>query len=97
MHVARLRQKLGEYYRTEGVDDPIVVDLPKGGFQVVFEPRKAVFEQVVIEEPAPARGWRWREVALAVCLVVALAAIALLATRKTPTAEPVAPWTPEIQ
>ncbi|MEP7353362.1 MAG: hypothetical protein ABI824_09060, partial [Acidobacteriota bacterium] len=28
MHVARLRQKLSEYYRTEGVNDPILVDLP---------------------------------------------------------------------
>ena len=33
MHVARLRQKLAEYYRTEGVDDPVIVDVPKGGFQ----------------------------------------------------------------
>src|SRR6202167_4602671 len=39
MHVGRLRQKLAEFYRTEGIDDPIVVDLPKGGFKVVFEPR----------------------------------------------------------
>ena len=42
MHVARLRQKLAEYYRTEGVDDPIIVDLPKGGFKVTFEPRMVV-------------------------------------------------------
>src|SRR6267154_2165155 len=34
MHTARLRQKLAEYYRTEGVDDPIIIDLPKGGFKV---------------------------------------------------------------
>src|SRR6267154_3169523 len=40
MHVARLRQKLAEYYRTEGIDDPIIVDLPKGGFKVTFEPRQ---------------------------------------------------------
>src|SRR5579863_7610429 len=46
MQVGRLRQKLAEYYRTEGSDDSIVVDLPKGGFRVVFEPRKATFEQV---------------------------------------------------
>src|SRR5215470_18642412 len=39
MHVARLRQKLAEYYRFEGGDDPIIVDLPKGGFVVTFEPR----------------------------------------------------------
>ena len=37
MHVARLRQKLAEYYRTEGVDDPVIVDVPKGGFRVTFE------------------------------------------------------------
>src|ERR1700729_1396357 len=34
MHVARLRQKLAEYYRTEGVSDPVIVDLPKGAFEV---------------------------------------------------------------
>src|SRR6266446_8345862 len=46
MHVARLRQKLSEYYRTEGVDDPIIVDLPKGGFRVTFEPRPVDAEPV---------------------------------------------------
>src|SRR5580700_4447963 len=44
MHVARLRQKLAEYYRTEGVDDPVIVDLPKGGFKITFEPRPASLE-----------------------------------------------------
>src|ERR1700704_61502 len=39
MHVGRLRQKLTEYYRTEGAGDPILVDLPKGGFRLAFEPR----------------------------------------------------------
>src|SRR6185436_7773619 len=29
MHVGRLRQKLAEYYRTEGVADPIIVDVQK--------------------------------------------------------------------
>jgi hypothetical protein len=49
MHMARLRQKLAEYYRTEGVDDPIIVDLPKGAFKVTFEPRAVAAEP----EPAP--------------------------------------------
>src|SRR3954451_18943975 len=39
MHVGRLRQKLAEYYRTEGTTDPIIVDLPKGGFALVFDRR----------------------------------------------------------
>src|ERR1700675_3646114 len=30
MHMARLRQKLAEDYRTEGVEDAILVGLPKG-------------------------------------------------------------------
>src|SRR5205085_3599310 len=47
MHTARLRQKLAEYYRTEGAEDAILVDLPKGGFKVTFEPKVAV-------EPVPA-------------------------------------------
>jgi hypothetical protein len=42
MHVARLRQKLAEYYRSEGAADPIVLDLPKGGFKMVFEARPAL-------------------------------------------------------
>ena len=46
MHTARLRQKLAEYYRTEGIEDPIVVDLPKGGFKLTFEPRQTVLQAV---------------------------------------------------
>jgi hypothetical protein len=41
MHVARLRQKLAEYYRTEGINDAVIVELPKGGFRVTFEQREA--------------------------------------------------------
>src|SRR5271156_413135 len=40
MHVARLRQKLAEYYRTEGLNDAVMVDVPKGGFRVIFEARE---------------------------------------------------------
>src|SRR3984957_19013963 len=73
MHTARLRQKLAEYYRTEGIDDPIVIDLPKGGFKITFEPRQqiaisaprpTVTEKNPIEPHEPARGWRRREVVL---------------------------------
>ena len=37
MHMARLRQKLAEYYRTEGAEDSVIVNLPKGGFKVTFD------------------------------------------------------------
>src|SRR5262249_17923198 len=48
MHVGRLRQKLTEYYRTEGVDDPVVVDLPKGGFALTFAARPAAPEPEIV-------------------------------------------------
>lgn len=112
MQVGRLRQKLTEYYRTEGADDAIVIDLPKGGFRVVFEPRKAAFEQVPVTEAAleemQAAGWRRRETVLAVALAVAIAGLGVaayfavhfrhadLALTKS-SGEAVVPWTPEIE
>jgi hypothetical protein len=107
MQVGRLRQKLAEYYRTEGIDDAVIVDLPKGGFRVVFEPRPPPFEQVDnAAEEAPAQRWRFREIALVAGLVLAVAAAAFFAVRFRQTrtalaqrtaAEAVAPWTPDIQ
>ena len=32
VQVGRLRQKLEEYYHTEGVADPVIIELPKGRF-----------------------------------------------------------------
>jgi hypothetical protein len=40
LYAARLRQKLGEYYNTEGIDDPIVLTLPKGHFKLIAESRR---------------------------------------------------------
>jgi hypothetical protein len=37
IQVGRLRQKLAEYYRTEGKEDRLIVDLPKGRFKLTCE------------------------------------------------------------
>ncbi len=73
MHVGRLRQKLAEYYRSEGVDDPIFVDVPKGGFKVTFETRAIRPETVVpVPEPARRRGGKWRaQIILGALLAIA--------------------------
>jgi hypothetical protein len=95
MHTARLRQKLAEYYRTEGIEDPIVVDLPKGGFKLTFESRHAVPEPTPQLVPAVeaavgaapgavaerGRRWRTREIVLAAALVAALGAAVYTAMR----------------
>src|SRR6184192_1322390 len=36
VQAGRLRTKLSEYYGSEGVDDPIVVELPKGTYTLAF-------------------------------------------------------------
>src|ERR1700730_16327244 len=54
MHVARLRQKLVEYYRTEGVNDAVMVDVPKGGFRVTFEQREIALDPVDAAVPETA-------------------------------------------
>lgn len=38
VQTSRLRSRLEEYYRTEGVESDIRIRLPKGSFTVVFEP-----------------------------------------------------------
>jgi hypothetical protein len=39
IQVGRLRQKLAEYYRGEGKDDTVLIDLPKGRFKLTCELR----------------------------------------------------------
>jgi hypothetical protein len=39
IQMGRLRQRLAEYYRSEGKNDPMIVELPKGRFRLTFEER----------------------------------------------------------
>ncbi|HEY7679048.1 MAG TPA: hypothetical protein VIC04_00925, partial [Terriglobia bacterium] len=107
MHVGRLRQKLAEYYRTEGKDDPVIVDLPKGGFTLTFEPRLVVHEEgrapaATTPTPLEAR-WSRRELALAAALLVAVLGSSYLGLRvwRAESAargeSVVPPLTPELQ
>jgi hypothetical protein len=112
MHVARLRQKLSEYYRTEGIDDPIFVDLPKGGFRVTFEPRPAITAtepDVPAVVPAAARSGRyWFEFVLVAALLAAVGTALYFGTQlwqiqqNEPTVAVISPdlrqlWEPLIQ
>ena len=47
IQMGRLRQKLADYYRGEGLNDPVIIDLPKGRFKLKYEIR---------DEPAIANG-----------------------------------------
>ena len=62
----KLRQKLDEYYRTEGVGRELMVELPKGHFKLEFRPVQAPAAAV----RRPRRGWM-----LAAAGMVAMAAL----------------------
>ena len=48
VQAGKLRQKLDEYYRVEGLDDSLIVELPKGHFTLSFREYEAP-----VKEPAP--------------------------------------------
>lgn len=89
VQVGKLRQKLDEYYRTEGADDALVVLLPKGHFRVEFGSRIAAAPAPV--EPHPRRGWL---AGAAVLVLVMLAAIWWARPASPVVAER---WNPEME
>ena len=97
MHVARLRQKLAEYYRTDGADDPILVELPKGGFKMTFEPRQAATP--VMDKPAG--RWSQKQVFLAASLLLVIAGALYFVARPSRAEragpDPFSAWSPELQ
>ncbi len=81
----KLRARLREYYETEGLQDEIVIDLPKGGYVPAFRLREK--PPVESEDPATAEPHRrhdWRPAAATV-LVVAILAASVYAISKART------------
>jgi len=67
IQVARLRQKLTDYYLREGVDDPVIIGIPKGRFKLTHElrgPRTAAAHEAALPMTVKShamserRGWK---------------------------------------
>jgi len=73
LQASRLRQKLEEYYGSEGSNDPVVVELPRGRFKIAWRcsaGSESLFEPVIKPAPpAPSRTWP----RLTICLAILLA------------------------
>ncbi|HLK64005.1 MAG TPA: tetratricopeptide repeat protein [Bryobacteraceae bacterium] len=65
----RLRARLSRYYATEGSRDPLVIELPKGGYVPSFRPL-----ETIPAAPQSARRMPWLAVGLAVFAVTAAVA-----------------------
>ena len=53
LQASRLRHKLDEYYRSEGRNDPLVVELPKGRFKIAWHPKSVETIPVASVPPLP--------------------------------------------
>jgi hypothetical protein len=109
IHVGRLRQKLAEYYASEGATDSILVTLPKGRFRLLFEERPVSSPAAPAPEPhAPDRiepdismpgPWRLLAcgMAAALLLVIAWGIWSGLALRRLEGESADIEWTPQME
>lgn len=93
IQAGKLRQKLEEYYRKEGQNDPILIDFPKGHFELRFSPNTT---------PAPAppqRVWNPPTLALAGLWLLTIAGFLAYVARQSRdmTAEQRAIWAPLVE
>lgn len=84
VQAGRLRGKLAEYYATEGTEDPVLVDFPRGTYALTFHERPAGAGRnhgSGIHEAAPDAGRASRTWLVAVILLCAiLSAVVAVAT-----------------
>jgi hypothetical protein len=51
VQAGRLRSKLSEYYASEGAEDPVIVELPKGTYTLTLHPVPALVKKLPAEKP----------------------------------------------
>jgi hypothetical protein len=98
IQTSKLRQRIDEYYRTEGLADVIRVDFPKGGFRLAFRESPEAAPSAQSAGISAERRWRNFSVALSAALAVCLAILAwgvIQLRSKNMTASEI--WTPELQ
>jgi hypothetical protein len=95
VQAGRLRLKLAEYYGSEGAEDPILVDLPKGGYVLSFHHRTAAphkglslahhssGQQAAAVTASISRRWTIAVIVMFVLLTAAVAVIVTLVASRT--------------
>jgi hypothetical protein len=101
IQVGRLRARLTEYYSGEGALDPIIFDVPKGGFKVLFLKRDEAGPPPMLPTQRTARFGLFIWISLAVSLALAIA-FGFMARSANVRAErlsrlPDSLWTPELK
>jgi hypothetical protein len=75
VQASQLRKKLQQYFTSEGIDEPVLIELPKGSYTPVFRPRQE--SEPVKEAPEPQPRQQNAATIAAGILVVLLAVVSL--------------------
>lgn len=106
VHTARLRAKLAEYYMSDGTDDRILIEAPKGSYYIAWrdrgiEPAPHLEPPRRIEKPAPPKSALWKSFAagFAAAAMLAGAGFGLWTAMRAPKAPAAveAFWQPFLQ
>src|SRR5258708_7611231 len=95
VQAARLRAKLGDYYSSAGLNDPVVVELPRGSYSLQFrhrapangKPERETANQSPerpVAPPAPHRTWLPALTLLLALIVVLAVALTVVVFDKNP-------------
>ena len=77
IEAGRLRKKLAQYYNGPGANDPVIIELPKGGYVPTFRPRPAKTDLGPRNQTSQPPWAKHLLVATAVLIFLAIAALAI--------------------
>jgi hypothetical protein len=106
IEIGRLRNKLADFYRTEGEHDPIVLTIPKGHFKLIWETRTSLPPVQPPSQSAPTPATliapskkRWSRIPIIVVFVLAVWAVSatIFLQERRNTSPLHAAWTPALQ
>jgi adenylate cyclase len=78
LEAGQLRRRIERYYLTDGVEDPVRIDMPKGGYVPVFSRRPAAASAASPAPPARSRVTAWMSGAVPGAVLAAAISIVVL-------------------
>jgi hypothetical protein len=85
VEIRQLRKRLDDYFASEGKDEPYVIQIPKGSYVPVFEPRLPVSELTISNRPVASKPvaagissrpwWFWAQILALMVLAIACVAM----------------------
>jgi hypothetical protein len=90
VHVSMLRKRLEQYFASDGANEPVILEIPRGHYTPVFQERPAFLTDAPVMEPIVKAPRDWRIGALAMIAAIFATSTAVLLLRNSNVAMPAA-------